>query len=435
MKTDPKDRRIFLGMPGYGRQTAAAGRGFWRACADMSRVQNPYENGSLLAANFNKLWCYALNMVHRGERLDYFAMLHDDVGPQDFWLDALIDELESRQLDMLGVVVPIKDNRGLTSIALGKPGETWRPLARLTMHEVYDLPETFTSEDVGHQLLLNTGCWVAKWNQEWCRQVHFEINDRIVFDRTTNAYCIENESEDWYFSRLCNDLGLKIGATRKIAVSHRGECDYPNTHAWGRSAFDSESVRHSIVPDAPIRDVRGWLTVGEGRTLAKLAAGKRVLEIGSFCGLSTLWMARTAQHVTAVDYFDGRTTVVEPCDTRDEFLANVKRYGLADKVTVSHPEGDWLLDAAAQFSEDEPQGFDLAFIDGAHDYESVKHDIYRATCVLRRGGLIAFHDYRSRLDPGVSQAVDEFLSDGAELLSIHDSIALVRPPAAIPLEV
>jgi hypothetical protein len=55
--TSCNDRRVFLGMPGYGKQTAAAGRGFWRACADMSQVHNPYENGSLLAANFNSLWC------------------------------------------------------------------------------------------------------------------------------------------------------------------------------------------------------------------------------------------------------------------------------------------------------------------------------------------------------------------------------------------
>ena len=37
-----------------------------------------------------------------------------------------------------------------------------------------------------------------------------------------------------------------------------------------------------------------------------LATAKNVLEIGSFCGRSTLWLARTAEHVTAVDTFDCR---------------------------------------------------------------------------------------------------------------------------------
>jgi SAM-dependent methyltransferase len=419
--TSCNDRRVFLGMPGYGKQTAAAGRGFWRACADMSQVHNPYENGSLLAANFNSLWCKALNMVHRGERLDYFAMLHDDVGPQDFWLDELIDELEHKQLDVLGVVVPIKDDRGLTSIAIDNPGDTWRVRARMALHEVYDLPETFTADDIGHPLLLNTGCWVAKWNQEWCRQVHFEINDRIVFDRLTNSYQIQNESEDWYFSRLCNELNLKIGATRKIAVAHRGECDYLNTHPWGRLAFDSASIPHSLIPDGPIRDVKGWLTVVEGKALSDLARGKRVLEIGSYCGLSTIYLARTAEHVTAVDYFDGRATP-QPEDTREKFEANVRRYGVADKVTPHHPD-------------DPLEGeYGLALIDGAHDEDSVRADIRKALDVLATDGLIAFHDYHAG-DPGVVAAVEELLADGAELLSTHDTLAVVRPPAAILLEV
>ena len=89
MTTDRTDRRIVLGMPGYGKQTAAAGRGFWRASADMRSVWNYYQAGSLLACNFNQLWCLALNLQRQGERVDYFAMLHDDVAPEDFWASAV----------------------------------------------------------------------------------------------------------------------------------------------------------------------------------------------------------------------------------------------------------------------------------------------------------------------------------------------------------
>src|SRR5262252_6850045 len=174
--SDPKN--IILGMPGYGRQTSAAGRGFWRACRDQRTMLNAYYNGSLLASNFNQLWCLALNHVHEGRPLEYFAMLHDDVGPEDFWLDKLIAELEDKQLDVLSVVVPIKDSRGMTSMALQDPEDNWLPYCRLTMHDVYALPETFTSADAGAPLLLNTGCWVCKWDQDWCRQLHFEVNDR-----------------------------------------------------------------------------------------------------------------------------------------------------------------------------------------------------------------------------------------------------------------
>jgi predicted O-methyltransferase YrrM len=428
------ERRVFLGMPGYGKQTAAAGRGFWRACADMSGVWNAYQNGSLLASNFNQLWCAALNLVHQGGQLDYFAMLHDDIGPEDYWLDKLIDELEANQLDVLGVVVPIKDTRGMTSLALHAYGDNWMPAARLSMHDVFELPETFTSDDLDQPVLLNTGCWVAKWNQEWCKKVHFEINDRIIFNTACNRYQAQTEPEDWFFSRQLHEIGsgpsahlrpLRIGATRKIKVMHQGEMHFSNEQPWGSQAFDRESVRVSPVPNAWPFDIHGWLKPEEGKTLAELARGNRVLEIGSYCGLSTICMARTAEHVTAVDYFDGRGTP-NPRDTLDEFKANIHRYGVSEKVRICHPDDPYPL----------PE-YDLAFIDGAHDYPSVSADIERTLAVLAPGGVLAFHDYRRPVYPdhGVDQAVDELLANGGELLSVHETLAVVRPPAAIPLEV
>lgn len=258
--------RTYVAMPGYGKQTADAGRAFWRARRDMSRTICDYRGGSLLASNFNQLWCGALNTVQRGERLDYFAMLHDDVGAEDFWLDKLIDELEIHNLDVLAVVTPIKDTRGLTSTALHREGDNWRPYARLSMHEVFELPETFTSDDVGRPLLLNTGCWVCRWNQDWARLVHFEINDRIVFNRATSRYQAQTEPEDWHFSRQLHEIGapgspsqdmprLRIGATRKVRLIHRGEIDFTNAQPWGAYSFDSEALTESplkTLTDVPL---------------------------------------------------------------------------------------------------------------------------------------------------------------------------------------
>lgn len=416
-------RRVYLGMPGYGKQTSAAGRGFWRACADMSQVVNHYQSGSLLASNFNQLWCGALNLVHSGERLDYFAMLHDDVGPEDFWLDKLIEELEEKQLDVLGVAVPIKDTRGITSMALHKEDENWMPHSRLSMHDVYELPETFTSDDLPAPLLLNTGCWVIKWDQEVCRQLHFEINDRIVFNTAANRYQAQTEPEDWFFSRLCHEMGLKIGATRKVTVLHEGEMSFPNERPWGTNSFDAESVQCSPVPGAFPFEIPGWLHHSEGKRLAELATDKDVFEIGSFAGRSTVCLARTAKHVTAVDYFDGRGTP-EPRNTRGEFLANLKRYGVADKVQICHP------DMSPPLSD-----YDLAFIDGAHDFESVQSDIEKCIEALKPDGLLVFHDYDHPSHPGVKQAVDLLLADGGELISTTETLAVCRPPARIPLEV
>jgi predicted O-methyltransferase YrrM len=413
-------------MPGYGKQTADAGRSFWRACRDMSQVVNDYRQGSLLASNFNQLWCNALNIVHGGGRVDYFAMLHDDIGAEDFWLDSLIEELDARELDVLGVAIPIKDRRGMTSLALHKDGDNWIPYARLSMHDVFELPETFTSDDLGRPLLINTGLWVCRWNQEWCRQVHFTINDEIVFNTACNRYQAATEPEDWFFSRLCHELNLKIGATRKIHALHRGEMDFPNMKPWGTNAFDEESLPFSPVPNAFPWGVSGWLRPEEGRALARLADGKRVLEIGSYCGLSTICMARTAKHVTAVDYFDGRATPA-PFSTFEMFQKNISRYGVADRILTCHPEDPY------PFSD-----YDFAFIDGAHDAESVRVDVIRATAAMKSGGLLAFHDYRQkpgdvdgRWDPGVTAAVNDLVQRGGKILETCGTLAVVQPPNLI----
>lgn len=411
--------RVFLAAPGYGHQTAAAGRGIWRACSDMSNVTVPHLSSSLLAANFNGLWCAALNEEYSGDGVDYFAMLHSDIGPEDFWLDSLIAELEEKDLDVLGVVAPIKDNRGLTSCAVDGDS-TWRPRCRITMKELARLPSTFTSDHVGGNLLINTGCWVCKFDLEWATKVKFTINDRIVFNQTTNKYMAECEPEDWYFSRLCHELGLRIGCTRKVKLHHRGEIDYSNQNSWGND-FDAEygNTESMLVNPFP-NDIPGWLHPDEGFKLAELSEGKDVLEVGSYCGCSTVCIARTAKSVACVDYWDGRGTAV-PMDTYPEFCASLEKYGVSNKVS--------------EYTPDEPlpeSSFDVAFIDGAHDEESVTKDIEKALGSLRPGGVLVFHDYRSDKDPGVTEAVDKFIDAGATLIETVETLAIVRPPVQVP---
>lgn len=257
--------RVFLAMPGYGSMTAAAARAFWFACRERKPIHS-YKCGSLLAANFNMLWCEALNMQRDGVNIEYFAMLHDDMGARDFWLDTLIEELEAEQLDMLGVVAPIKDGHGLTSIALASDDDsTWHIHGRLTMEEIHQLPETFTSHDTGRPILLNTGCWVIRFDPAYTNRLHFTINDRIVFNKATDRYEVEVESEDWYFSRLAHENNLRIGATRKVPVAHRGAIDFGNELPWGDWSYDKEHLQASSLPqlENPISAAEPALALSE----------------------------------------------------------------------------------------------------------------------------------------------------------------------------
>jgi hypothetical protein len=436
-------RHIFLGMPGYGSQTAAASRAYWRCCQDVTdgrrcpsnehrdKVYQQTQISSLLAANMNTLWARARNMVHRGGRLDYFAMLHDDIGTEDWWLDKLIDELEANDLDILGVVSPIKDQRGITSTAIdNKDGDPW-DLVRLTMDEVYKLPPTFTSQDVGGDLLLNTACWVCRFDKfsEW--PFYFTINDEITYCPKRDEYVANVESEDWFFSRLCHKAGMKVGATRKIALFHEGNAKYINTQPWGSQRYDIGAVEKSPIPERADGfkfpyDVDGWLSFVEGEALFNLARGKRVLEIGSYCGRSTICLAQSASWVVSVDPHDSRGTLTERRDTYAILDNNLDRYDVGDNVRLH------ACTSSAFASSEFDARFDLVLIDGDHAYKAVKADIEVAVRLLNLDGLLAFHDYN---DPRVKKAVDELIDDGGELLSIHGTLAVVRASAAIPLEV
>jgi precorrin-6B methylase 2 len=430
-----KTRRAFLGMPSHGLVSHMAAAGFWNATRWVDSIIRKPAEGSLLGQNFNALWCTALNIQHIGHQLDYFAMQHADVEPARNWLDTLIEEMETHNLDIIGAAVPIKDTRGLTSIALHREGDNWNPLCRLSVHEIKNLPETFTSEDVGHKILLNTGLWVCRFDAPWRKQVHFTINDKIVFDQRAGSYKAYTESEDWFFSRLCHEIGLRVGATRKVPLMHRGEMLFSSEETWG-AEFDTLHVHESQVrPQDGFRfphDIDGWLTEREGRSLYEIAKGKRVLEIGSYCGKSTICLAQSAEHVTSVDPHDSRGIDPNRCASRNTFedlTANLNKYGVSDKVTAR-------ICTANEYVTQPVRGFfDVIFIDGAHDYDSVKSDIEDASLMLTDGGELVFHDYHSAADPDVTRAVDELVAGGGKLLSTNHTLAVVRPLAAFPLEV
>jgi SAM-dependent methyltransferase len=426
-----QDRKVIcLGCPSSGQITDRAAAGLYRPSRRRDfDVRISCLGSSLATGNMNGLWAWALNTA-RKERLDYFAMIHTDIEPEEFWLDALIDELESHDLDVLGVVAPIKDQRGVTSTALARPdGDTWRVHARLTMKEVHRLPETFTSADVGHQLLINTGLWVCRFREEWARKVFFTVNDRIAVDPVSGNYFAQTEPEDWFISRLYHELGLRVGATRKVRLEHRGTMAFTNAIPWGANDHDREYVQASplAAEPAPPGDwfphfAAGWLSEEEGRELARLGEGKAVLEIGSYCGRSTICLAQKARNVAAVDTFNGDATAL-PGRTRKLFEENLARAGVADRVTVY--EG-----TSADYLPFLPPAYDLVFIDGDHSYEAVAEDIRLARERLRPGGLLACHDYgRPDKDFGVTQAVDELLAAGGEELGRTDSLIVVRPPA------
>ncbi len=420
-RNDKKRQHVYACMPCYSHPHPAAARHFW---AGAMNPDGPYkdmpcikdDNGSSLLGNsFDVHWTTALNMQLAGWNITRFAMLHADVVPDDWWLDQLLHDLDETGADVVASVIAIKDLQGLTSTAIDDPNDRWDVLRRLTMSEIVKLPETFTAADCGYPdnfLLINTGCWICDFTKPWCRAqnddgtlaVNFEIRNCIQVQK--NGLCVTKAApEDWEFSRRVGRLGGKVVCTRRLATRHMGEFPYPNSDAWGKRETDDSFAHkfggHPIKEDVPAVD--GWLTELEGRLLARLAEGKEVLEIGSWCGRSTIWLARTAKRVYAVDPFDSRSTLDFVRNTLDEFLANLRKYQVQDKVEYFVGESRDALPGA-------PRQFDLVFIDGAHDRVHVEQDVLLCLRTLRPGALVAFHDYSSPIHGDVKIVVDNLLS-------------------------
>jgi predicted O-methyltransferase YrrM len=168
--------------------------------------------------------------------------------------------------------------------------------------------------------------------------------------------------------------------------------------------------------------VEGFLRPTEGYMLARLASSPtvqgEVVEIGSFKGLSTLWLAMGLKianlpgKVHAVDHFKGSPEHqpgqrfadkdVAAGGTLEAFRRNIAERGLADTVeTIAAGSAD----AARQWSARGGKPVRLLFIDGDHAYDATKQDFDLWSPFVAPGGLVAFHDYGAW--DGVTKFVDE----------------------------
>lgn len=238
--------KVVLGCPSYDgtrHDGSCNGIRFATKRYPTKALQQP---SSLMCRNFNILYAMALEQRDLGQAT-HFAMLHADVEPEAFWLDTLMDVMDSRGVDIVSAIIPVKQMVGLTSTAIEHATNEWGVERRLTMHEVMKLPVTFGTEICpGRKLLLNDGLMLVDLRGEWADQesVCFHTPNRIVREKQPDGKMkriVECVSEDWYFSREAQRHGAKVVATRKVPVMHHGgHGGFANTMAWGEWEFDRE---------------------------------------------------------------------------------------------------------------------------------------------------------------------------------------------------
>jgi hypothetical protein len=186
-----------------------------------------------------------------------------------------------------------------------------------------------------------------------------------------------------------------------------------------------------------MRQVEGWLRDEEAELL--IAGTRRalrehavptVVEIGSFCGKSTIVLASAARtanssarvyavdpHQGVVGADDGLDSVAVVAPTFERFKRNIAAAGIAEMIEpirLHSYEVPWHRPIA------------FLFIDGLHGYSSVTRDFFHFERHLLDGAYVAFHDCDDTY-PGVKTFVEGLAGSGCyEEVNRAGSLVVLR---------
>jgi MMP 1-O-methyltransferase len=146
-----------------------------------------------------------------------------------------------------------------------------------------------------------------------------------------------------------------------------------------------------------VANIGGWLTKPESYLLYSLAKkvkpGNVIVEIGSWKGRSTICLGKGSEDgngakIYAIDPHTGNTEhrkTFGKVDTYQVFQQNIKDAEVSD---VINPIRKTSEEASKNFTHP----VELIFIDGAHEYNSVKLDFELWSPLVINRGIIIFHD-------------------------------------------
>ncbi len=200
-------------------------------------------------------------------------------------------------------------------------------------------------------------------------------------------------------------MGLKRTLLRCLPTS-------TNRLRWSAARFTRRTLTTEML--RRMEETPGCLNREQGSLLYYLSANPRssgvVVEIGSFMGRSTLWLAYGVQRagrgrVVAIDPHDGhsRPEVLAKLDSYAMFLRNVRDAGLAELV---EPIRERSQQVARRWNEP----IRLLWVDGSHDYDDVLADLEGFGRHVQPGAHVALHDTRGRRFPGVKRAMLEYFA-------------------------
>ena len=153
----------------------------------------------------------------------------------------------------------------------------------------------------------------------------------------------------------------------------------------------------------------GGINPGDRRAIYYLITAlkpKKVLEIGTHIGASTLYIACALKNVPSF----AKVITVDILDVNQD-RAPWKKLGLAMSPRDYAQKLDCLAHIsfkvfpALDFMKNADETFDLIFLDGDHSSQAVYKEVSRALTLLNPGGVILLHDYYPDTKPLFSNGV------------------------------
>jgi predicted O-methyltransferase YrrM len=155
------------------------------------------------------------------------------------------------------------------------------------------------------------------------------------------------------------------------------------------------------------QDITGFFNFEDvySEMVEKFTSGSRFVEVGAFCGCSTVFLAVEIINsgkdikLDAIDKWDFNWDIGgKSVSVYENFLQNIEPV-----KSIVTPYKLFSADAVKNY---EDESLDFVYIDADHEYEGVKRDIELWFPKVKKGGVIAGHDYIEGWD-GVIKAVDE----------------------------
>jgi len=186
---------------------------------------------------------------------------------------------------------------------------------------------------------------------------------------------------------------------------------------------------------------RGWEGSHSPALFDHVKDAQTVIEVGSFMGLSVVWMAQAnpSARFYCVDTFLGSPEISEADMDGiphqhgrpmllERFLSNMIAAGISGRVTPiiqTSTSGAKILRAQGVVA-------DLIYIDAGHDYLECYSDILNYLPLLRRGGVMIVDDYQSF--PGVRGAVERTMIEAGLCCELRDGKAILRQKYRLQVE-